>query len=183
MTDSNEFNPLDLLVIRQIHDELVKEGFKCKYDQVMVKERKIWSAPKEDQDDWGNTEFNDDWSINKKNSSVFEKREEVSVEKEKSCFELLAEYASFYEQYTAFANGWNYSIEMVDHIEEEIDKIMFRLRLLKEDCPIIQKIESNRKGQNIDENSKLSIKELFEKRKKETQPKRSDDDWGLIREI
>ena len=183
MKNEIPFTPLDSLLWKTIHNELKEQGFQCKYDKLLVGERAIWSAPKEDVDDWGSTEFNDDWTINKKDDSVFEKREEIYIEKGKSCFELFSEFNSVYEQYTAFANGWNYSVEMVNHIEEQIDKIASELRLLKRDCPIIQEFESRRKQQSKNENTQPNIRDLFEKRKKEIEPKRSDGDWSPFKKI
>ena len=183
MKNEIPFTPPDPLLWKRIRDELAEQGFQCKYDKLMVGKRTIWSAPEEDIDDWGSTEFNDDWTINKKDYSVFEKREKIYIDKERGCLELFGEFNSVYEQYAAFANGWNYSLEMVDHIEEQIDRITYELRLLKKDCPIIQEIESRRKQQSKSENTQPNIRDLFEKRKKEIESKRSDGDSPPIWKI
>ena len=185
MTDSNEFPHFDSLFWKRVHDEFVKKGFKCQYDQPIISEVTKFNPPKNLEGDWGETFFNDDWTLNMKIKIVYEAsdEDEIAVSNKKSCFELFKEFDSIYEQYSAFANGWNYSIEMVDHIEREMKSIIWSLRLLNDKCPIIQTMESRSKEQDRDTSRESKIRELFEKRKKEIQPDGYDDDWCPIKKI
>ena len=88
MTDSNEFPHFDSLFWKRVHDEFVKKGFKCQYDQPIISEVTKFNPPKNLEGDWGETFFNDDWTLNMKIKIVYEASDEDEIEFDETGFSV-----------------------------------------------------------------------------------------------